>query len=274
MGYSPEQRAHVGLQSGWVTVRLHHLHGSAYLLKTQRGRGAQSHPGGGEEMGAVAGLSWCPRLSQPQAVGTAPWLPRLASLQPRHCLQHFTLIIIHGSGCVSFVLLTTFAAWERRSKELLQPELAPHQGQRDAVQHPTAHSPQCLQPPWSCTQIGKSLCAMGSCCRQHSPCRGFPSSPPRSQRASATPKSPVCLLGEPPPGLSCAQGLAVSLHWCGWCGTARHGSVHPKGLVSPLQSGKANRQAMPTANSASHDGNLLRAQSKRGAQHLRCRSSP
>lgn len=260
----------MGLRSGWVTARLHQLHGSAYLLKVRQRRGAQPCPGGGEEMGAVVGLSWCPPLGQPQAVGTAPWPPRLVSLQPRHCLQHFTLIIIHGSGCVSFVLLTTFAAWEKRSKELLQLELAPHQGQRDAVQHPTAHSLLCPRLPWSCTQIGKNLCAMGSCCRQRSPCWGLPSSPPRPQRASATPKSPMCLPGEPPPGLTCAQGLAGSLHWCG---TARHGSVHPQGLVSPRQAGKANRQAMPTANSASHDGNL-RAQSKRGALHLRCRSSP
>jgi len=41
--------------------------------------------------------------------GAAPWPPRLVS-RLCHRLQHHSLIIIHVSGCVSFVLLIMFAA--------------------------------------------------------------------------------------------------------------------------------------------------------------------
>lgn len=78
----------------------------------------------------------------------------------------------------------------------------------------------------------------------------LPSSPAGALMASAyslkTLKSPRCLLGEPPnlikvsppPALTCAQGRAVSLHWHGWRGTARRGSL-TSGSVQPQRAGPA-----------------------------------
>lgn len=137
-------------------------------------------------------------------------------------------------------------------------------------------APHCPQPPVPVTALElhpnweKPLCHGLVLLEQLSPCWGLPSSPPRSQRASATPKSPTCLLGEPPPGLTCAQGLAVSLHWCGAAARIPKGwslratQAKQTGRLCPRQTAPATTEisSEPRANAApcicaagaAHDG--------------------